>query len=184
MLRSLLTTIVLTATALSTSAQLKVGDALPAVEVVGLSQTEATSFGDFYGRTVLLEFFAHWCQPCALSLPHLNELQEKFGARGFSVVAVTSSTPKQAEPWIQKHGGKYAFGYDKNGELQRAFNVTGIPFGALIDPYGMIVWTGHPGRLADEVVEAALAGALERPVWQWPAELKPLAGLLRAGDFA
>ena len=38
----------------------QVGSRLPAVNLSGFSQTGAQSFEDFYGRAVLLEFFAYW----------------------------------------------------------------------------------------------------------------------------
>ena len=38
----------------------KVGDKLSTVVLEGLSQTEATSYDEYTGRLVLLEFFAHW----------------------------------------------------------------------------------------------------------------------------
>jgi hypothetical protein len=37
-----------------------VGNPLPAPELEGLAQTQAKSFDDFLGRTVLIEFFAYW----------------------------------------------------------------------------------------------------------------------------
>ena len=163
---------------------LKAGDRLPAVELQGLAQTQAGSFADFYGRTVLLEFFAHWCGPCGASVPHLNELQEQYGARGFSVVAVTSESAKKTEPWIRQMKVGYAYGYDPERKLQQLFQFQGIPFGALIDPFGNVVWTGHPMRLTAEEIEKALVGALERPVWQWPEGARPLARALAAGEYA
>ena len=36
------------------------GSQLPAVELQDFQLTEATSYDDFFGRAVLLEFFAHW----------------------------------------------------------------------------------------------------------------------------
>lgn len=49
------------ALAMTVSAPLdKVGDKLSAVVLEGLSQTEATSYDEYTGRLVLLEFFAHW----------------------------------------------------------------------------------------------------------------------------
>ena len=36
------------------------GSRLPEVKLRDFTQTEASSFDDFYGRAVLLEFFAHW----------------------------------------------------------------------------------------------------------------------------
>lgn len=37
-----------------------VGDALPRPELENFKQTEATSFADYAGRTVLIEFFEYW----------------------------------------------------------------------------------------------------------------------------
>ena len=163
---------------------LKAGDRLPPVELQGLTQTPATAFADYTGRTVLLEFFAHWCGPCASSVPHLNELQAKYAARGFSIVAVTSETAKKTEPWVKKFEVGYAYGYDPERKLQQLFQFQGIPFGALIDPHGNVVWTGHPMRLTDAEIEKALAGALTKPLWEWSAEARPLADALKGGEWA
>jgi len=37
-----------------------VGSTIPEIELEGFSQTEAESFDDFFGRAVLIEFFAYW----------------------------------------------------------------------------------------------------------------------------
>jgi hypothetical protein len=96
---------------------------------------------------------------------------------------VTSEAAKKTEPWIEKQGVKYAYGYDPKRELMTLFNVQGIPFGALIDPFGTVVWTGHPMSLGADVIEGALAGALEKPTWQWTPELQPLAQALQREEF-
>jgi peroxiredoxin len=160
------------------------GDKLPPTVLENLTQTEAKSFSDFHGRAVLLEFFAHWCAPCAASVPHLNELQEQFGPRGFSIVGVTSEPVQKTQPWIAKNRAKYAYGYDTSGALSKLFQVRSIPFAALIDPYGTVVWTGHPGRLDAAEIEKALSGALAQPVWTWPETARPLALLLEKGEYA
>ena len=41
-------------------AQCGVGDLLPPVELEDFTLTEAKSFDDYLGRTVLVEFFAYW----------------------------------------------------------------------------------------------------------------------------
>jgi len=160
------------------------GTTLPAFELQDLSQTEATSLSQYHGRVLLLEFFAFWCGPCALSVPHLNELQEKFGARGLSVVAVTREGPERTVPWVQKKGVRYAYGYDPRGAMHSFFEIDGIPFSALVDSQGTILWSGHPARLTDARIEAALAGALEQPIWTWPEAQRGLAEPLWHGDYA
>ena len=37
-----------------------VGSQMPDLDLRDFAQTEATSLDDFYGRAVLLEFFAYW----------------------------------------------------------------------------------------------------------------------------
>ncbi len=41
-------------------AQGNVGEKLVPPNLEGFANTEATAYGDFAGRTVLLEFFAYW----------------------------------------------------------------------------------------------------------------------------
>jgi hypothetical protein len=38
----------------------QVGNPLPDPGLVDFAKTEATTFGDYTGRLVLFEFFAHW----------------------------------------------------------------------------------------------------------------------------
>ncbi len=52
--------IVLGALAAAVGAQGRVGEKLAAPNLEGFANTDATAFGDFAGRTVLLEFFAYW----------------------------------------------------------------------------------------------------------------------------
>ena len=163
---------------------LEVGDILPPVALEDLTQSQARSFSDFYGRAVLLEFFAHWCAPCAQTVPHLNELQAKYGPRGLSVVGVTTDNGKKTLPWIEKHGVEYAWGRDTSGALHQMFQIKSIPAAVLIDAFGTVAWTGDPRRLKEETLEAVLPDTLERPTWDWPEDARPLVGFLERAELA
>jgi len=163
---------------------LAVGDSLPPVVLEELAQTQAKSYSDFYGRPVLIEFFAFWCGPCALSVKHLNELQATYGPRGLVVVGVTTENMKKTAPWIEKTGAEYAYGRDPTGEIYRLFQIQSIPSAVLVDAYGTVQWTGRPTSLRGETIEGVLAGALPRPVWEWPEAARPLAEMLARSDYA
>lgn len=49
---------------------------------------EFVDLGAFRGKVMLLTFFATWCFPCMVEVPHLQALQKDFSPRGFSVVAI------------------------------------------------------------------------------------------------
>ncbi|MSR63159.1 MAG: TlpA family protein disulfide reductase [Planctomycetes bacterium] len=187
MLRTLLSPAFLSLAPLLAAAQTppKVGERLPAsIELTGLEKTSAQRLSDFYGRAVLLDFFAFWCGPCAQAVPHLNELEQQYGARGLSVVGVTWEGPKKTVPWVAKYGVEYAYGYDSGSGMQRLFQINSIPFAVLLDTEGVIAWTGDPRRLTPERIERALEGASPKAVWQWPEPARPLAALLQRGEYA
>lgn len=44
--------------------------------------------GDFEGKVIVLDFWATYCPPCIEEIPHLRELQGKYGDRGFQVIGL------------------------------------------------------------------------------------------------
>ncbi|HXG84698.1 MAG TPA: TlpA disulfide reductase family protein [Pyrinomonadaceae bacterium] len=43
---------------------------------------------DFKGKAVVLDFWATYCPPCLDEIPHLNELQAKYGAENLQIVGL------------------------------------------------------------------------------------------------
>ena len=146
------------------------GTQLRSVELVDFQLTKAKSFEDFLGRTVLLEFFAHWCGPCGAQVPHLNEINKAWAAQGLSIVAVTSTREDRGktQAWIESRGVEYAVAMDPDGQLAGWFGIRGIPHSVLVAPDGKILWRGHPAELTEERLKAAVAGALVKPIWDYP----------------
>ena len=57
------------------------GDAAPAFALPTASG-EIVSLEKLRGRVVYVDFWASWCGPCRRSFPWMNEMQQKYGARG------------------------------------------------------------------------------------------------------
>ncbi len=49
---------------------------------------ETVHLADFRGQTVLIHFWATWCGPCKITMPWLVDLQNRYSARGFHVIAI------------------------------------------------------------------------------------------------
>ena len=112
------------------------------------------------GKVVVLEFWATWCGPCVASIPHLNELAERFRNKPVQFIAVTddeenavrrflAQTPVKA--WIGL-GADAGFGEDK------PYRVYSIPHTVIIDARGLIAAVMDPRELTADQIELCLAG--------------------------
>jgi thiol-disulfide isomerase/thioredoxin len=110
-----------------------------------------TTLAALRGHVVLLDFWATWCTPCRVALPHMNEWQARFKDRGLTILALTqyhgsmngrSLSPKSElsilRRFKQQEGMTYAVGVDGLGTVSTSYNVTSIPTAVLIDRRGRV----------------------------------------------
>jgi AhpC/TSA family len=112
-------------------------------------------------------------------VPHVNELAQKFGDRGLSVLGVTGESQGNTEPWVAKQEMRFAYAYDKTGTIMARLKSRGFPSAVLIDPEGQIAWKGHPASLKDATIEKVLKGAQTVPLF----DVEGYDGDLRAALF-
>jgi thiol-disulfide isomerase/thioredoxin len=142
----------------SACGQWKVGDRLPALAPFGLSGALPANLA---GKVVLLDFWASWCGPCKASFPVLDELQKKYGARGFSVLAVNvEEGPAKMERFLADHPISFPVLQDARQKLVEAAGVEAMPSSFLIDRDGTIRFV-HVG-FQIESTPAELSAEVER----------------------
>ena len=136
-LKSLLTTLVL-ASALTTIAiagSVRIGDSFPELTGFGLEGT----LPDTKGKVVLLDFWASWCAPCKKSFPVMKELHEKFGSRGFLVLAISVDEQQAAlQNFLKKDPPPFIVLRDAKGRLAEAAGVEKMPTSFLIGANGKV----------------------------------------------
>ena len=61
------------------------------------------SLTQYKGKVVLVNFWATWCEPCQVEIPWLIEMQQKYAAKGFTVlgIAMDEEGAKVVTPWVQ-----------------------------------------------------------------------------------
>jgi len=59
------------------------------------------------GQVVLFNFWATWCAPCRVEMPHLVELAGKHGSKGFRLVTVSADEAEDKDAalnLLREHG--------------------------------------------------------------------------------
>ena len=53
-----------------------------------IASEQHVRLSDYHDQVVVLDFYATWCEPCRDSIPHLVELQKRYGSRGLQVIGL------------------------------------------------------------------------------------------------
>jgi len=121
----------------------------PEVTFKDLNGKDAT-LAQYKGKVVLVNFWATWCDPCYIEIPWLIEMQQKYEAKGFTVLGISMDEEGKAavDPFLAKerfnvNGQKLPMNYPiviGNDEVADKFGgLLGYPTSFLISRDGKIV---------------------------------------------
>lgn len=107
---------------------------------------KTVSLSDYKGKYLLIDFWASWCGPCRQMIPEVKKIYKAFHSKGLEVLNVSldakekdwlKALDKEQMPWSQVRDTK---------DVDKMFNVTGIPDMFLIDKEGKILAKGIHGK--------------------------------------
>ena len=102
---------------------------------------EPVALDKLRGKIVYVDFWASWCGPCRRSFPWMNEMQQKYGSKGFVVVGVNVDKKRtDADKFLAQNPASFTIAFDEAGTTPSAYAVKGMPSSYLIDGTGKIVY--------------------------------------------
>ncbi|MFM9958696.1 MAG: TlpA family protein disulfide reductase [Phycisphaerales bacterium] len=97
------------------------------------------SLASYKGKVVFLKFWATWCGPCIKSIPHTNEMMEKYASNGVVVLGICDDDGGNEMASVVKDKGiKFPTAIDRTGAMQKAYRVPFWPAGYVIDREGIL----------------------------------------------
>jgi thiol-disulfide isomerase/thioredoxin len=111
-------------------------------------------------QPTLVDLFATWCVPCEAQMRSLIPVYESFGDR-VAFVSVTNErvggglTLDDIRQWWADHDGRWTVGHDPESRLMSELGAGGLPFLALADASGEVVWT-HRGVASESQLRSEL----------------------------
>ncbi|MFY9511132.1 MAG: TlpA disulfide reductase family protein [Rubrivivax sp.] len=91
------------------------------------------------GSVVLVNFWASWCGPCKVEMPHLNKLYDKYRSAGFTMLGVNvDEDPRTASGAAAKLAVRFPVLFDADKRVSRLYDVQSMPATVLIDRDGRV----------------------------------------------
>ena len=114
---------------------------------------------DSKNKVIVLDFYATWCEPCRDSIPHLVDLQKRYGPQGLQIVGLNVGGPEDVEK-IPSFAREFRIQYElgiPDAELEDLISdEPAIPQTFVIDRKGVILKriVGYDDSLGEELESA------------------------------
>jgi thiol-disulfide isomerase/thioredoxin len=113
----------------------------PAPDLVATDiQGKPVSLADLKGKTVLLDFWTTWCQPCQADAPSIEKLNEKYGAKDLQVIGISVNEERAiVEKYLKKHPHNFPVVLSSENLLPRPYQIGVFPTYLIIAPDGTLM---------------------------------------------
>jgi cytochrome c biogenesis protein CcdA/thiol-disulfide isomerase/thioredoxin len=124
---------------------------------------EPLKLSDYYGKVVLVNFWAPWCGPCVVETPSLVRLYNKYKSRGFAVIGVALQSEEDGvKQFVKQYRVPYMVGRDTTSEVGLRYQVFALPSSFLFSSEGKVK-RAFTGFLAEDTLEHELQSILGQP---------------------
>lgn len=125
------------------------------------------TLADYQGKVVFLNFWATWCGPCRMEMPHIQELYESYGLNEEEVVFLGVARPGGQEKdiagikaFLVENGYDFPVVFDESGAVFATYGINSFPTTFMIDkngqPFGYV-----SGALSKEIMINIINQTLE-----------------------
>lgn len=103
----------------------------------------AVHLSDFFGKPIVLNFWASWCGPCQSEMPDFNEKYAELGGDvHFVMVNMTDGgreTVETASAFIEKNGYNFPVLFDTESEAAMTYGAYSLPTSFFINAEGHVI---------------------------------------------
>ena len=130
------------------------GEAAPDFTLRDLNN-QSVSLSQFKGKVVLINFWATWCQPCMVEMPHIQKMYTDLKDKGFEVISISSDDARSAsmvKPLIQRNKYTFRVLLDKETTVVGQYNPSKVlPYTVVVDQAGKVAFVHQGYNPGDEV---------------------------------
>lgn len=120
------------------------------------SEMNKVKLSDYFGKPIIINFWASWCGPCKSELPAFNSLYEKYKDDVvFLMINLTDGqrdTESSIKKFVSDNGYNFPVYYDIEYDASNTYGVRSIPQTVFINADGSLYDT-RVGAMSEVVLE-------------------------------
>lgn len=148
----------------TTSAQESVSEATAPDFTVLDADGNTVKLSDYFGKPVVINFWATWCSPCRSELPSFDTLYNEYGSEvNFLMVNLTDGnrdTIDSVKRFVSSSGYTFPVYFDTDENAAYEYSVYSIPHTVFIDRNGNVTQT-HTGAMSEEKLTGYISKLME-----------------------
>jgi peroxiredoxin len=102
---------------------------------------KSVKLSDFRGKVVIVDFWATWCPPCRMEIPHFVALQKQYKSQGLEIIGVSldQGGVQVVKPFAEQNQINYTMLVDGMSVASMYGGIQSIPTTFVLDKNGRIV---------------------------------------------
>ena len=121
------------------------------------ADSNAVQLSDYFGKPLVLNFWASWCGPCKSEMPAFQQAYEQEDGVQFLLVNMTGGreTQADAEALLEEEGYTFPVLFDLDLDAAMTYGVTALPTTYFLDAEGnLVAWA--QGAINEQTLQQGL----------------------------
>ncbi len=99
---------------------------------------DTIKLSDYRGKVVILDFWATWCRPCVMEIPHYKELYEAYKDSGLAIIGIALDKPQKVVSFVDRFEVNYPIAVGDRSLAAEYGGIRAIPTTFVLDQDGKI----------------------------------------------
>ena len=125
-------------------------------------ESRPQAFSQWKTKTLVINYWATWCEPCREEIPALTRMQAKYSSKSVQIVGIALDSPDKVQAFAKSYGINYPLFIGGMGMMDlmhaQGNDIGALPFTVIVSPGGVRART-HLGALSEPQMESLIAEA-------------------------
>ena len=126
----------------------------PDFTMLDMEGNEVT-LASFFGKPIVLNFWASWCGPCKSEMPEIQEFYEQYGGDVQFILVSLDDSLETAKKFIEDEGYTFPVYFDNTSLGGYSYGASSIPLTYFIDTDGQMV-AYFRGAMSESILQQGI----------------------------